>query len=146
MVAAVLAVPVPLAPGLVEERHYARVGRLDRVAQDHGLRDDVVVDVAGAEAASLTLTLQHHHVPVSTVRDRLHGVTGGVARKCCATWIVTLIVVVTVIVIAFVFVFAIVIVIMIGHLECVCSRQQRSRPPARGSSPWPATLPALPCS
>ena len=69
MVATVLAVTVSFAPRLVEKWHRAGVRCLDGVAKDGCLRDDVVVDVAGAKATSLTLPLEHDHVPVPSASD-----------------------------------------------------------------------------
>ena len=64
MVATVLAVPVSLAPRLVEKWYCAGICCLDSIAKDDRLRDDVIVDVAGAKATSLALALEHHVIPV----------------------------------------------------------------------------------
>ena len=62
--AAVVSVAVPLAPGLEEDRQRAHVGLLHRLDEGQDVGEDVVVNILGAKAGSLTLVLQHHSVPV----------------------------------------------------------------------------------
>jgi len=63
--AAVLSIPVPLSPGLEEDRQCADIGLPDCSHENPDVREDVVVHIGWPKAWSLTLILEDNRVPVS---------------------------------------------------------------------------------